>query len=386
QMAKNRISAVFLTALFLILCGLWPVSACLLQGGTPEDTGENRTLAAYPELKNLRDLERFPAGFEAWLNDHMPAKTALVGSQSALELGLFGEMAQDKVVFGTSRPWLFNRSEDGQPLETYKRTNLFSEEELDRISQNLSEMQQDFSDAGIRMVLMISPDKEQIYGDDYMPSSVAVLENEGRTEQLIGALGKTCPSLPVVYPAELLRKGREKEEVYYASDTHWNRIGACIACGALVDTLAEDTGSTWPGAEAFRERYHFSEKEKKAGDLQKLVRLGEEFDSTEYEAQEARTAEVSDVSEDVRGEVIRERSSNPGGLPLNVYLSGDSFRWNLTRFLQDGVNKSTVTSRYYLDLEDVVAQEPDVFVYMIAERYLHELDRIPGYNTQALTY
>ena len=385
-MAKNRISAVFLTALFLILCGLWPVSACLLQGGTPEDTGENRTLAAYPELKNLRDLERFPAGFEAWLNDHMPAKTALVGSQSALELGLFGEMAQDKVVFGTSRPWLFNRSEDGQPLETYKRTNLFSEEELDRISQNLSEMQQDFSDAGIRMVLMISPDKEQIYGDDYMPSSVAVLENEGRTEQLIGALRKMCPSLPVVYPAELLRKGREKEEVYYASDTHWNRIGACIACGALVDTLAEDTGSTWPGAEAFRERYHFSEKEKKAGDLQKLVRLGEEFDSTEYEAQEARTAEVSDVSEDVRGEVIRERSTNPEGLPLHVYLSGDSFRWNLTRFLQDGVNKSTVTSRYYLDLEDVVAQEPDVFVYMIAERYLHELDRIPGYNTQALTY
>ena len=385
-MAKNRISAVFLTALFLILCGLWPVSACLLQGGTPEDTGENRTLAAYPELKNLRDLERFPAGFEAWLNDHMPAKTALVGSQSALELGLFGEMAQDKVVFGTSRPWLFNRSEDGQPLETYKRTNLFSEEELDRISQNLSEMQQDFSDAGIRMVLMISPDKEQIYGDDYMPSSVAVLENEGRTEQLIGALRKMCPSLPVVYPAELLRKGREKEEVYYASDTHWNRIGACIACGALVDTLAEDTGSTWPGAEAFRERYHFSEKEKKAGDLQKLVRLGEEFDSTEYEAQEARTAEVSDVSEDVRGEVIRERSTNPEGLPLHVYLSGDSFRWNLTGFLQDIVNKSTITSRYYLDLEDVVSQEPDVFVYMIAERYLHELDRIPGYNTQALTY
>ena len=81
-MAKNRISAVFLTALFLILCGLWPVSACLLQGGTPEDTGENRTLAAYPELKNLRDLERFPAGFEAWLNDHMPAKTALVESQA----------------------------------------------------------------------------------------------------------------------------------------------------------------------------------------------------------------------------------------------------------------------------------------------------------------
>ncbi len=385
-MAKNRISAVFLTALFLILCGLWPVSACLLQGGTPEDTGENRTLAAYPELKNLRDLERFPAGFEAWLNDHMPAKTALVESQSALELGLFGEMAQDKVVFGTSRPWLFNRSEDGQPLETYKRTNLFSEEELDRISQNLSEMQQDFSDAGIRMVLMISPDKEQIYGDDYMPSSVAVLENEGRTEQLIGAIGKTCPSLPVVYPAELLRKGREKEEVYYASDTHWNRIGACIACGALVDTLAEDTGSTWSGAEAFRERYHFSEKEKKAGDLQKLVRLGEEFDSTEYDAQEARTAEVSDVSEDVRGEVIRERSTNPEGLPLHVYLSGDSFRWNLTGFLQDSVSKSTITSRYYLDLEDVVSQEPDVFVYMIAERYLHELDRIPGYNTQALTY
>ncbi|MBO6150257.1 MAG: hypothetical protein J6O43_03705 [Clostridium sp.] len=378
-MVKSRVSAAVWSALFFALCGLWPVYGFLAGGAKENPSEENRTLEAFPELQNLRDLERFPEGYEAWLSDHMPEKTKLVRAQSALELRLFGETTQDKVVFGREKPWLFNRSEDGQPLQTYKRTNLFTEEELQSITANLSDMNRDFSDAGIRLVLMISPDKEQIYGEDYMPDAIEVMDNEGRTAQLIERLAADCPDLSVVYPAEALRQRKTQEMVYYESDTHWNRIGASIACSSLLDTLE-------PEAHNLRERYHFSEGESKYGDLQRLVQTGRSFDSTEYEAAEEIQAEVTDVQEDAQGEVLRERSTCPAGIPLSVYLSGDSFRWNLTRFLQDSVQKTTVSSRYYLDLDDVVEQEPDVFVYMIAERYLHELDRIPGYNTQALTY
>ena len=153
-------------------------------------------------------------------------------------------------------------------------------------------------------------------------------------------------------------------------------IGAGIACEELLEALE---------GESFPDRYHFREGTPKYGDLQKLVQLGREYDSTEYEVVEAPSARVDTAQEDAQGEVVRERSTCPSGLPFSIYLSGDSFRWNLARFLQDGVRDVTVGSRYYLDLEDVVLQEPDVFVYMIAERYLHELDRIPGYNTQAMT-
>jgi hypothetical protein len=52
--------------------------------------------------------------------------------------------------------------------------------------------------------------------------------------------------------------------------------------------------------------------------------------------------------------------------------------------LKEQVQESVISSRYYFDTDDLVAEEPDVFVYMIAERYLHELTMIPGYNTMAL--
>ncbi len=375
-MAKSRLSAACLTALFIAVCGIWPAAGMLPGIGRAQGTEENRTLAAFPSVSKAGDLERFPGGFEAWLNDHMPFRTELIRGQSSMEIGLFGEIPSDKVIFGKEKPWLFNRSDDGEPLQTYKRMNLFTDSELDRITANLAEMSADFSDAGIRLVLMISPDKEQIYGEDYMPDSVLRLDGPGRTEQLIAALSRDLPELCVVYPAERLREEKASRQVYYESDTHWNRIGAGIACEELLEALE---------GESFPDRYHFREGTPKYGDLQKLVQLGREYDSTEYEVVEAPSARVDTAQEDAQGEVVRERSTCPSGLPFSIYLSGDSFRWNLARFLQDGVRDVTVGSRYYLDLEDVVLQEPDVFVYMIAERYLHELDRIPGYNTQAMT-
>lgn len=42
---------------------------------------------------------------------------------------------------------------------------------------------------------------------------------------------------------------------------------------------------------------------------------------------------------------------------------------------------AVISSRCYSEL--IVEYEPDVFVYMIEERYLHELSAIPEINTAA---
>ena len=192
-MAKSRLSAACLTALFIAVCGIWPAAGMLPGTGRAQGTEENRTLAAFPSVSKLSTN----------LLIGMPFRTELIRGQSSMEIGLFGEIPSDKVIFGKEKPWLFNRSDDGEPLQTYKRMNLFTDSELDRITANLAEMSADFSDAGIRLVLMISPDKEQIYGEDYMPDSVLRIDGPGRTEQLIAALSRDLPELCVVYPAEI---------------------------------------------------------------------------------------------------------------------------------------------------------------------------------------
>ena len=368
---------ILTSVLFLVICVFVPAAGLLLGEFGRENAEENRVLAPFPEVRSVEELLDFPEKFGDWFQDHLCFRSPMVKAEAALQLALFGEVQSEKVVFGTERPWLFHRSNDGQPMETYKRTNLFSEEDLDRISENLSAMQGEFADAGISLVLMISPDKEQVYGDRYMPGFVKRADNQGRTRQLQDRLRETCPELPVVYAADVLRAERDRGLLYYETDTHWNKEGSMLACRELLKVL--DPGFT-PA------EYHFSETEKIRGDLQKLAGLGDAWRSTELQAEEAPLFTVTDSVQDTNGEIIWEHTlrNDGGGVPLKVYVSGDSFRWNMKRFLEDACCETTVASRYYLDLEDVATAEPDVFVYMIAERYLQELDMIPGYNTMAL--
>ena len=357
---------------------------------------ENRVLAEFPTLSSVDDFFQFPDAFQTWFSDHLFFKQEMVSLKTVLDIALFGELDSDQVILGKKKPWLFNQSDDGQPLDTYKHTNRFLKEKLEAMGENLASLQSDLNDAGIRFVLMVSPDKEQIYGEDYMPGWVRVQEEEIRTLQFIKYMEENYPQIKIVYPAIPLREEKVREEaggrsVYYESDTHWNRIGACVASRALLGAILE--GSDWgneggePDFNTYSSSlYEFVDNGRKRGDLQRLVQLGSDYDSTEYDPIQEPMYTVIDSMRDQNNEVIRELSKNDSEscLPIRLYLSGDSFRWNLGRFIEDAVSESVIASRYYLDLDDLAEFEPDIFIYMIAERYLQELDLLPGYNTMAL--
>lgn len=373
---------IILTAAFLVLIILMPLAGSVIRGAAGEKASEeNRTLAAFPEVHSLADLDAFPDRFTAWFTDHLYWKPPLVGLKTDLELTLFSELDSDNVIAGTKKPWLFYRAKDGEPLETYKHTNLFSEEYLQRVTDNLKELAGELQELDIGFVLLIVPDKEQIYGDSYMPKRIRVLEGPNRTEQLLKYLSENAPEIRTVYPAGLLKEKAPEEDLYYTTDTHWNREGAYLAFGELLEALAEAEGL--PAAQI---PHSFMVTGAKSGDLQRLVQLGSSWDSVEKDAAEGFQLEVTDQLKDKNDEAVREAavSTSQNALPVRVYLTGDSFRWNLTPFVEEGFSESVVTSRYYFDTEDLVMSEPDVLVYEIAERYLHELSSIPGYNTMAL--
>lgn len=387
---------------FLLLCLVLPVAGMgAMLAGYTGSREENRALAAFPEITSWQDIEAFPEQFEEWYNDHLFLKSNLIEAKSRLEAGMFHELDSEKVILGTKKPWLFHCSSDGQPLETYKRTNRFSEDELAAIGENLWNLQSELGELDIRFVLMISPDKEQVYGGDYMPASIRVQEGETRTEQLVSYLKEQLPELTVVYPLEAIRAAKESGSVadllYYESDTHWNRAGASIGAGELLAAIGQVTGqepSPIPGSFTALDP-ETGEIQKVRGDLQKMVQLGPDYDSLEYfrvtEDGKARVKEEEGLTwlrqiRDGNQEVVLETTQCDDGacMPVKVYLSGDSFRWNLGEYVKKGVAEATIGSRYYFDPEDLVAQEPQVFVYMIAERYLQELSLLPGYNTAAL--
>ncbi len=385
---RKRICDLVMCALSAALCIGLPAAGLvrrLLGGENEAASGENRTLAEFPVIRQIGDLWEFPADFENWFSDHLFFKDRLVELKSEMEIRLFGELESDEVILGTKKPWLFHCSSDGQPLETYKKTNYFTDEQMGEIAGNLSNLQSELNDAGIRFILMISPDKEQVYGSDYMPARFLVREGEGRTRQLIDYLRETVPDLTVVYPRETLAEAKNAldgvDSLYYESDTHWNKAGAYLASEQLLGEIGRLTGCPYGGREA-----SFAFSGTVEGDLQRMVRLGESYNSREYEAESRRQTSSLREIRDGNNEVILETSEcdAEGCLPVSVYLCGDSFRWNLGPWIKEGVSRADIASRYYFDTEDLAEREPQVFVYMIAERYLHELAMIPGYNTVAL--
>lgn len=389
---KKNAASIMCAAFLLLIVGapmLWlarsgaEVAGLLSTAENQEE--ENRTLAEFPHPKQLEDWLELPEEFDLWFSDHLFLKTYFVRGKAETERILFGELDSEKVILGTQKPWLFHRSDDGQPLETFKKTNYFTETELFEIRENLDALQQDLNDCGIRLILFISPDKEQIYGEDYMPDKIRVMEGEGRTWQLIQYLEETS-KLPVVYPQEALLEAKREaqtqgvEALYYVSDTHWNEAGAWIGADALLKKIGCQMGEAYEGRlPSFENGPSFR------GDLQKLSGLGREYDSHMYIPPPSQIQTLETIR-DRNDEVIWEksRSTSDQALPVSVYLAGDSFRWNLAGYIQEGVSDAVISSRYYLDPELLLEAEPDVFVYMIAERYLHELSIIPGINTAPL--
>ncbi len=383
---------ILLCAAFLFLCGVLPLAGFIVNftGNATEDTGENRTLAAMPEVHSAADLLIFPEEFEAWYDDHLFLKSELVQLDSEVEAAVFGELDNDQVILGTQKPWMFYSADDGQPLQTYQHTNLFTSDELALIAENMKNLNSDLADAGMEFILMISPDKETIYGPDYMPSYITVNEGPSRTEQLISYMAQAAPEVTIVYPRDALLEAKQNGSpsgagaLYYESDTHWNQAGAWIGARELLNAVAAKMGISWTAP-----ILTFSPAGTVPGDLQKIAQLGSDYDSHEYTADQSEPVEViGTITDNSNDEVVWLRSEGKGAdaMPVSLYLAGDSFRWNLRSYLQEFTRASVVSSRFYFDTEDLVAREPQIFVYQIAERYLHELPLLPGYNTMALRW
>ena len=467
-MKKNKLVLTATAVVFIGMITALPLSWYLKPEEQRVSSSENRELAPFPTLEEPEDIRTFPKAFDSWYSDHLPYKENMVSLKSQAEIELFRELDSDQVILGTEQPWLFYKAADGQPIETYKRTNQFSDENLTKITEVLTGLQDRLSEKGIEFVLMISPDKETIYGPDYMPPEIKVMTDRvQRTDQLIAYLAEHAPELRVLYPKDAMLQEKEGlaaaaeaasgtaaaeattetapiENVltgtaegpagvgseaalgadgssasvgdvpgapgnasvsgeytawplYYESDTHWNKIGAKIAADELFALLAaEDRSWLAPYHEitfsdlgdGSDEAYPAGEVMKKEGDMQKLCKLPAAYDSTEFRAEGVLPADLTYLITSPSGERVYEvyHSSDSRAAKKSLYFASDSFRWNITDFLKGQTEDSLICSRYYLDLDDVEARRPDVFVYMIAERYLHELEGLPGVVAPALEY
>ncbi|MDL2219545.1 hypothetical protein LJC04_04330 [Ruminococcaceae bacterium OttesenSCG-928-O06] len=230
----NRVLSIVFAALFFAVLVLPYPLWTALRGSVDAGNYENRPLAEMPQPGQL-PIEEFPARFEAWMEDHAPFRNQWMALNAALNYRLFGTVESETVLLG-QEDWLFYKNAgDSASLDDYQGTNLYTEEQMAAIAADLNELGQILAQQGIRLAVLVAPNKELVYRR-YMPEEVPMVNEEGRVDALVRYLAGQS-DVPVVWPEEGLRRLSATQQVYYRYDTHWNDAGAAYASAVLLQAL-----------------------------------------------------------------------------------------------------------------------------------------------------
>jgi alginate O-acetyltransferase complex protein AlgJ len=191
---------------------------------------EKRKLALFPSYEG--NLKTYFASLDSWFSDNFGFRRRLIRLHNKWKLGLFRHSASDDVVLG-SDGWLFFGGEG--TLEYTRRVRVYSPQEL-TIWQAAFESRRKFAESrDARYLLVIAPNKEEIYSEHLPDWMKPPAGKERLAEQLLRAFeGSALNRLDL---HDTLMASREGELSYAVTDTHWNAVGALAATRAIFSAL-----------------------------------------------------------------------------------------------------------------------------------------------------
>ena len=173
---KKKLAATIIFVVILVFpMVFWP----LLNYVDRAEIDENRTLAPYPDTFNNEYFSKF----DKYFLDHLPLRNSLIKIYSEaqktinkaydkllLAFNLEHYIEQNNVVFGENN-WLFYSNDNS--LDYYRGINLPTESEMQSYVDRAKIVSDYFKSQGKDFVIMIMPNKEQIY-TEYMPTGIKV--------------------------------------------------------------------------------------------------------------------------------------------------------------------------------------------------------------------
>lgn len=183
-----------------------------------------------PLIRNGRINTGFFQGITAYVADHFAFRQEMITADAGIKAGIFHSSANEKVIVG-KKGWLFFQ----ETMNDYQKRNLLSGREIHNCATVVRLIEQGVELQGAEFAFTVAPNKNTLYGK-YMPDRFEAGSGEGNLEHLIAEMKKQ--KVHYVDLRTPLRKG--KNQVYHKLDTHWNNLGASIACETLLDYFGKD--------------------------------------------------------------------------------------------------------------------------------------------------
>ena len=241
---------------------------------------ENRQLAKRPMVSLIsRDSLRNPSAiaqqWEQYFGDHFGLRKFLIGSYRLAQFHILGTSPNPAVVIGKSdgrSRWLFFDAEvakQGISFQSLLGKKPYSSADLAAIANNLRRMTELARANGLKLVIAVCPDKQTIY-TEYLPSRLRPKPGTLSRLDQFWAYAAGLQDVPLVDLRIPLRNAKDKFDLYYPTDTHWNIRGAILGYEAIAKALQAQDPAREPMA---IESLAWVNGELPVGDLAKMLGL-----------------------------------------------------------------------------------------------------------------
>lgn len=358
---KRVFITMFLTTIFL------PPIIWLFVGESLNSADyENRDKVQKPVF-SINEFDVYSVEYEKYYNDHLPFRNQLIKMNSSLDYYVFHRSSNADVIIGKDE-WLFYaNTADGNPIACYRGENLYSDEELLNIANNLIRTRDYLENRGIEFVLFIAPNKERIYAD-MMPDYYGEPAENYAALQVVNYLRENT-DIRVVYPYNELMETKNSNPsllLYHKADTHWNQAGAYIGSRALLKEL----GIELPDIDS--DQIAITETDNTLCDLADMINLRENFigNENDYIISGYDDHNVENEKWDPSAELVYH-CENADSRTLFIYR--DTYAKAMSWYLGSQFNESYMIHKNVYSSTMLDEQNPDIFVYETVERYVGDL-------------
>lgn len=346
---------------------------------------ENRTLASSPILVLIK-INEYPKKYEEYFNDYLPFRNELVKLKNLNDIFVFKNIISSDVLLGKAK-WLFYQyydlTEKYIGIEKYN----FTEKELEIAKNNLIHFRDELKKKNIDFIFMVCPDKQSIYFE-YMPDYIKRKPTKNDTDIFVEYI-KNNTDIKVVYPKEKLLKYKDKYQLYYKYDTHWNNLGAYIGYSELmkslniyvdnidnvnIKSLNRNEISNFAGI------YHYND----LAYLLSLSKIKYYNDDKTYIISNYITKNY-DTNYFISWNNFSFNSKSYKS-KNNIMIIRDSFTMNMLDYIVTEFKQSEFILTDSFRNEDILKYNPDIVVFETLERYLKDriLNLIPNYRIEKI--
>ena len=327
---------------------------------------ENRTLASKPIFMST-NINEYPKKYEEYFNDYLPFRNELVKLKNLNDIFVFKNIISDIVLLGKAK-WLFtkevNLTEKYIGIEKYN----FTEKELEKAKNNLIHFRDELKKKNIDFIFMVCPDKQFIYSE-YMPDYIKRKSIKSGTDIFVEYI-KNNTDIKVVYPKEELLKYKDKYQLYYKYDTHWNNLGAYIGYSELmkslniyVDNIDNVNIKSLSANERFNfDIYHYN-------DLANLLGLSK----IKYYNNDKAYIISNYITKNYYVKDGFLYNSKAYSNENNIMMIKDSFSLNMIDYIATEFKQSEFILTYSFRNEDILKYKPDIVVFETVERVLKQI-------------